>query len=216
MAKTSYPSAKNLKDFLLVSELKIKDESILENALAGAISYWEKSTGWRPFLASKHTSVQKYAFPRNCGWSSRGGVRILELDNGLVELKKITISGSKKDLTETADFSLMPFNATANNRPYEWIEFHSGLCSPGEFLEIEGKWGYQKQVPSEVWNAIIKLAACDCLELHTPSSAGKLVSWSEGDVSEKYHPSSIDQLLEHWKKDTQQLMKKYQRFKLGV
>lgn len=74
------------------------------------------------------------------------------------------------------------------NYPGIWSSFPSGRRN----IKVTGQFGYAATLPAEVYQAILKMAAgkiADTLTMSSKSDAiigGRVVSWTEADVTEKY------------------------------
>jgi hypothetical protein len=218
MGKLLYPGVEDLKGFLSLAGVAITDSEAVRAILDSAIRQWEGATGWSPFLASKDVCVKEFAFPRMCGWSSYGGVRILEFDGGLVELKGLKVfSDCREDcqlLELGKDYWLMPKRSKEKGRPYEWVEFAGG--SGWKHVEVEGRWGYSDVVAEDAWVSILKRAACDVVLMFERGQQGGLKSWSEGDVREEYVVGTSAHLVESWSRSFDECAFRYRRYFLGL
>jgi hypothetical protein len=53
-------------------------------------------------------------------------------------------------------------------------------------IKITGTWGYAATIPQDVWKAVAAKAAGELATLNAMTAQGRLVSWTDLDVSENY------------------------------
>jgi hypothetical protein len=74
------------------------------------------------------------------------------------------------------------------NFPAYWTAFPGGRSN----IQVTGKFGYASEMPAEVYNALLKMSAgkvADTLTMSTKDNSiigGRVVSWTEADVTERY------------------------------
>jgi len=138
-------------------------------ACNSAATRFGRVTGYTPFLANATDVLRKFDPPgptidgTRYGWRTRGGQRILRLDNGLVSLTSVTTNVDPQNAGTVrvlgTDFFLRPTNAVAEGRPWQEIEFTVPVWGIQESIHILGKWGYGATVPDDAWDAMIYMAA---------------------------------------------------------
>lgn len=162
----------------------------LDGALASAKTEWEKRTGWVPFLfapagGGSGETTRRYDPPGN------KGSYILALDGGLISLTSLLVSVTVDTpagtaLTVDKDFFLQPYNAPAEGRPYEWIEFCSAVRGMPASVRVTGTFGFSASIPDDAFQALLRGAASELgPELAQALSKGQ-IEWKQGDESAKY------------------------------
>ena len=152
--------------------------------LGAAITWWEKATGWRPYLVPVDQGTGDPVITTRL-FDIPHASRILELRAGLLSVTSLTIFDLPYD--QDTDFFLEPANAASEVEPYTHIRFlgrlHSRLPNA---IAITGVWGNCASCPFDAWEAILENAALRCVpELALGISKG-LYERRAGDELERF------------------------------
>ena len=147
--------------------------------LASAVSEFERLTGWEPFLADNRavglTEVRFFDAPDPGGY--------LDLSAGLLDLVSVSVHGTAYTLDQNV--YLRPSNGARQNKPYTQLQFpylpHSYIARPN-VIAVTGRWGRFREVPPDVWFAILRYA--QYLTLTSGNQDQDVASWSEDGFSE--------------------------------
>lgn len=172
---STYPTQLELEDY--IRSLGVINPRTVDEALAlmrlgqkaDAIRPdWESRTAYTPFLKDVSDVTRYYdpPGPEQDG-ARRGGGRSLQLNAGLVTLTSLTVgytpTAAGQVLTNGADFDLTDagggYNAAAEDRPYECVEFRYRQFGAPRSIKIVGKWGYSAAIPGDAWDAMLKYGA---------------------------------------------------------
>ena len=220
MAKGAYPNMEDLHEFLQIAGIHVDPKHDLSRFIEEAIALWEKSTGWKPFLAIDEYQTRVFKAPVGGRSGDFCYVPLVELSGGVVDVRSVHLkspsSGARHILIEGTDFLFMPEDAPRMGRSYEWIEFIRPSIRQGDLVEVDGLWGYCSELPEDVRSCILKLAASEVVSLCECSLGGGLKSWSEEGVREEYDRESYEAVVHRWKSESRRLVACYRRFKLGV
>ncbi|OFX13605.1 MAG: hypothetical protein A2W00_04460 [Candidatus Eisenbacteria bacterium RBG_16_71_46] len=176
MGQAAAPTSDDLKQY--IESLGVINPTKFDDAVAlmrldvkapAAWSDWEKRTGWKPFLKDAADVTRWFDPPGpNREGVSRGGGRLLRLEAGLLTLTSLTthLSVSEPDgtaLTVNEHFWLTDaggdYNADAEGRPWEIVQFSSNQYGPPRSIRIIGRWGRAETIPDDAWEAVRQYGA---------------------------------------------------------
>ncbi len=177
----AYPTRDDLAAFFEGQGLAMPSD-VGEMEIAGAVRLFEEKTGYVPFLAEE-TAQDYFYSPPEYG-------NTLELRAGFVEVEEVAVGLTDADQTGTVltvlqDYSLAPYNASQASKPYTRIEFSTGFRGGARSIRVKGKKGYSSQVPSDVWNAILRAAAAESLPAMV-AGEGMPTEIRQGEVTLKF------------------------------
>ena len=171
--------ADHLQAFCLAAGVVTSADDHLDyrRALSSAQKQWERETGFTPFAATAQTRV--YDAPTG---------NVLELSAGLVSLVSIEASDGR-DMVINQDYSLAPRSAPAYGAPFTSIN----LAWPMRFYQfgvmntvsVKGLFGYALEVPDDVIEAILALAATKIVPTRS-SQVGAATATKQDDIELQY------------------------------
>ena len=232
-AYTTYPTDADLEAFLSNLSLPVPPGLDLEAKIAAAIADWETATGWRPYLAARDADGNPLATTRlfdppgssGAGRSSPGrGARCLYLRAGLLSLTSLAVgvvpdpTGNYTDgigtagtlLTQNLNFYLRPQDAGYRGEGFTEVEFLSPIRGVPQSVAVTGVWGRTLTLPGDVREAILQMAAMQCVpEMQMALSNGLVkiddVQFVTGDSS----PLFV--IAEQWKASSRSLIQRKKR-----
>lgn len=216
MAKTSYPTATNVEDFLEaggVTTTAAQQAFFAAAALAGR-QIVEMRCG-RQFLGSGSNATRYFDAP-----TARSGR--LRIDD-LATLNTVTYQPAGQAVATTwtlnTDFWLEPDNYAVREVPITSLVLRSRWVSPllatyRRSVIISGQWGYGTAAlgfPDAVWFAMIAAGLLTQWEIFAQALTGGLLSWQEADVHEDYGVEPMKRLRSSWEDRVDQAVRLYHR-----
>lgn len=213
----SYPATADVRGLFTSADIDMPfTDAQLNIAINASILWWDRITGWSPFLAGT-ASARLFDPPGTDKGlylaSLSGGKRHLNLHAGLISVTALTVSGTARVLN--TDFWLKPADARTKSRPYEMIEFAGPVYGSVNAISINGVWGFSTDVPDDVWLAVLYSAGVHALLAQGLKTAQGIEEWAELDVREKYGDKPFMGTINSWKEiatGTAQLYKRYSQF----
>lgn len=156
MPRTSYPVAADLQAAL--EEAQLFDAGLagsLELACEVAAETWEHECDWGPFLAKADETTRHF----NVRASD-----VVRFEGGLVDVPSSVVCDGVA-LVEGETFWMEPEAASEWGKPYTQMRFARRIQTGARGLVVTGFWGYCRELPPDVWNAVLSRAA---LELRAP------------------------------------------------
>lgn len=215
----AYPTAESIEAKLKSMAFWPADSETTKVALArnqaaigaaAASAEWETITGWKPFLSTSATPVERvYDGSDHCGE--------IDLRAGLLSLTSVTIGETAQVITGASrNVWLYPANAAADGEPYTKLRFgvYGGMGwygSPNQITVI-GRWGYCTTLPGDVYEQILGHGAL--ITLIGSENAGDVSSISQDGFAISYDPvGRIDPktVLNTLGKDFSKLAARYKR-----
>ena len=159
----SYPTRAQLAARLKAQDVEASDGAVTD-ALAAAISAWERKTGWRPFLSTGE--AETLTIPHYGGeLLLPPGLAARSLDEGA---------------PTTAGYALGSPTGHGSYRSLGW----SYARLPGSAVQVTGVFGLVDEVPAEVREGILSLAAA--LARGAAGTAPEVTREKVGDVETQY------------------------------
>jgi hypothetical protein len=168
----NFPTGDEIKTYVQAMGFTVP-AAIDMDAIAEQVKDWfESSTGHVPFIATRAT--RKFDPPGAAGLysSPRGGGRYLRLDNGIVTLYSLSVSGTV--YTVDNHFRLRPYNKA----PRYGVEFYAPFIGPAACISIDADWGFSATLPDGAFNICLNRGA-----MFTASTLKHLIS--KGLIEEK-------------------------------
>lgn len=175
-----------------------------------AIAFWNKETGYNPFLAAEFASPDDYPTYTydppgpNLKGNSRGGGRLLFLGRGFIAVTEVRTGITPDDTEGTlrtvgTDYRLKPYNAVNDSVPYTSIEFTYPVSGQPASVSVKGRPGYCSELPDDVWSALRNLAAAAAAEAIREELSQSPIEWSEDDVKERGTVELVQKFGTSWK-----------------
>ena len=175
----------------------------LAQALDTAIDWWEKETGYKPFLAETVDSTTYF--------NSENGVT--DLNGGYISITSVSVNTVAKVLNQ--DYRTEPINALAQGKPIELLNwgFRNGIFPQynGTFpiytgvefpqsgqiaaVAVTGKRGYSQYLPEAAFRSILDFAAADLVPTLEPLKFGPYQSYREGDTQYTFRTTNNKSLF---------------------
>lgn len=167
-------------------------------AIAAAIDWWERETGFIPFLnESLAVTTRTYNAPGPFNQalpSSSGGKQVLALDGGLLGAPTITVAGSASAITTLVEGTSF-WRVLRNNKwPCLAIRFAIPIYGIPNGVSVTGPFGFCSVLPDQAFAGILAYACYQGFLDLQASTAGPgaqgLVEQRVGDVVKKWgdHP----------------------------
>lgn len=153
----TYPDSSLIQSLLGSVGIEVPEEFDFVPFADAAVSEWERTTGFKPFLAGESGTFLYDPPGPNCVGEARGGARRLFLDRGFISIESITTSGVLR--VEGEDYRLRPYNHSADGDPITEIDFVSVQWGRPQCIEVVGVPGYATTIPADAWTAILQLGA---------------------------------------------------------
>lgn len=187
---------------------------------AAAINYWERTTGYEPFLCSGSEGMRSYDPPgpnhkQMNGFSLFGGSRVLDLGSGAVSISQVVIgvgvgvSGTALTLGE--DYWPEPKNGPTENRPYERIRFRTPVFGPEASIQVSGQFGYSLTVPDDVFLAITRYGAAIGLDQIMAGMKTMPAEWQEDKVSQSWNFATVQSGADQLRNEANRILMGYLR-----
>lgn len=225
MARTAWCSPSQLRSFLQSAGI-VDDPPSTEQArldlqagIDAAVEWWQRQTGYRPFLADAADSTRGFDLD---------GSGYISFNAGLVSFTGLTVNASPYTLNQ--QFRLSPVNAASEGRPYTGIDligrfyFRWGWnpSAGASIVQVTGRWGYADVIPADAWLAVEKRAALEVLPQLTALRTGGMRAISFDDFRYEFgggrgDPSKGGAFAgerTEWEQDCQRALSHYKR--IGV
>lgn len=219
--RANYPTGEDVRAYLEAASLVVSTalaEQLDTAAEAGRLDF-EQRTDRLPFLAGATDTTRRFDPPK-------AGSARLWLKPDLAALTSITYQpggASAETLTLDTDFSLLPFNAAADEQPYTAIDFTpwrgfgawaSSYPAYRGSIRITGRWGYQTTLPENAWLAILAAGSLSLLPQLSFGLTSGLVEWHEKDRGERYGADPLAGLAAGWQASLNRTVAIYKRMNL--
>ncbi len=205
MKYTKYPTIEDIKEFCEGLNIESPEKYPIESTIKSIVRKFERFTGWDKFLAPKETKTLCFNLET---LSKNNG--LIHLPIPLLEITEIR-DNNNKTYYNLEDWDLYPENALENNIPYEWIKLNKKTFKGVRKLHITGIWGYSREVPEDVWMAILKKGSAEILHAMLISISKGLKSWKQFGVSEEYGGPFYADLFKQWNEDFNHTVQRYMR-----
>lgn len=209
MAKSAYPDGRDVQNYLEAAGLTVSDDlsDLLDTAAESGRLDFERASG-RKFIGDTAATTYYFDPPADTqGLLSLAPCRDMYSVSSVIYYPT---NGTSTTLTLNTDYWLEPFNALAEERPYEYVQFREGRwqCPLSPILrrsiQISGKAGWAATCPDDAWEAMVYRAmwqAAGALlgSSRAVDSSGRFVkSWSGAGVSQSYDTDGFSELREAW------------------
>lgn len=171
-----------------------RDTIDLAQALDRAVDWWERETGFKPFLAETIDSTLYY--------NSENGVT--DLQGGYVSITSLSVNTQGK--VSNQDYRAFPVNAPQRQEPFTYLNWgyvngifpqFSGTFpiftgiefpQPGQAgaVAVTGKRGYAQFLPEAAFRSVLDIAGVDLIPTLEPLKLGAIISKREGDTQYDY------------------------------
>lgn len=230
MARSAYPTADNLSDFLtdagLLASITLTATSLTDAANAAA-QRWERETGYVPFLARAESRRFDPPGPERgpvgiyTGLNNVGGSRKLFLDGGLLSVTALQVNVTDLPLLVppttyvlNQDFFLRPAIAQDEQRPYSWIEFRVPQYGNPRSIQVSGEFGFCRELPPDAWGAILRAGALELLPSVAQRIHGGASSWAVGTEREQLD-HTLSGLRDDWDRYYRRVLGIYRRVRMA-
>jgi hypothetical protein len=166
--------------------------------IAGAVEEFERLTGWEPFLAATDPVTRQY--DPTFGFTLR--------THPFYTVTGVTVSGVAK--TAGTEYYTLPHNAAADGVPITSIRFERALQGKPAEVSVTGRQGYGVSIPLDAWNAVLKRAVAQCLELAAGPS-GSVAEIEQGLVKVKYGQEAGRGTIDRFTNEFKQVVRRYKR-----
>lgn len=145
MAKSVWPTAADVTGGLTALGVTVPSGVDAGDLIDGAVSEFERRTGWTVFLAEASPSTYTY--------DTDGSAKIV-LPDPFFAATAVVVDGVASVIG--TDVFLGPTGAPTRGRPYTYLDFLAVPVAykPG-LLAVTGKRGYTDDIPVGVWNAVL-------------------------------------------------------------
>lgn len=187
----AYPKFQDLKLYLNIDTAK--DDALLVVTLKRAIATFENMCG-RSFVPAVETRYIDATDEQVVN-----GKRLFLRDGDLVEITELKIDSEIVPDDEyylegeVPHFVVRLTNASDFN-------FHSYTVSPERSIAITGRWGYQDEVPDDVFGAIIRLAAWLYQQKDNAMELDRPIAMSNAMVLPASLPSDVEAIAGFYRK----------------
>lgn len=171
-----YPTEQELAEFCIDAKLIPGfpvDFTPYFTAIESAISNWEKTTGWQPFLNLDEDDTDR-VFRHLTG-------SLCDFNGGFASIDEIKYDDDTEAATEHDDYVLYP----EHSYPKRFLKC---LTFPSRKITVTGKFGYCIELPDDVKQAILAFGAAQVAT--QLNGTGQMVKIKQGDVEYQYAEGS--------------------------
>lgn len=180
----------------------------VQGQIDASLASLERITGYRPFIASDTDSTRYCDPPGSKFFSSAsraGGRNVLKLDDPLCTITSIVTAD--RTLNINSDFWIGP----TSEAPWFTVRFAVAIYGTPKSLAITGRWGYCLDLPSDIFDAIVKMAASNVVLSIAEKIRSGVTEWAEDDVKEKYDVKGLEQSGSTWREQAEKVFAGYKR-----
>lgn len=182
---TAWPTRTNLSAFLAGANVTavLSDTDMLDGLILSAAERITKATNYQ-WLAGEADEERFY---------DGSGTGLLQIDE-YIDVSEVEFlifpQATGVNVTSYVEVSrnlvpktLLQIYQGATHATYGYLDrFPAGRSN----VKVTGQFGYAASIPYDVWFAVLKKAAADVATMSGLSAQGKVIDWTEGDVSERY------------------------------
>jgi hypothetical protein len=198
MAKSAWPTGTELSAAVVGMGSAIPAGFDEDDIIAGAVEEFERLTGWEPFLADAGSDTRQY--DPTYGFTLR--------TDHFFTVTSVTVAGVTK--TEGTDFWVLPYNNALREKPITGLRFLTPLQGLPREVSVTGRLGYDDEIHLDAWNAVLKRAVAQCLELAAGPS-GSVSEIEQGLVKVKYSGEAGRSTIDRFNNEFKQVVRRYKR-----
>lgn len=215
--KSNYPNKQDLSAYLsgmfAAATVTALDTAVgLDTIVQAGIGSFEKEVG-RKMLADSVDSTRVYNPPLNS--------HTLFIDDAVSVTSVVyqPAGSTAQTLGSGTDYWLEPANCAAKREPYTSIIFRQTWWGPipmelRHSLQVTGKFGYWKELPADVFLAMLIGGHELLLGGLSHLQSNGLLRWKEGDVEQQYGANPLAYLHDLWTAQAARPRAQYQRWSL--
>lgn len=187
----AYPKFQDLKLYLNIDTSK--DDALLVATLKRAVKTFENMCG-RTFVPAAETRY----FDAN-DEQVITGKRLFIRDGDLIEITELKIDSEIVPDDEYFCTGAIPYN-TLRITDGSDFSFRDFTLTPERSIAITGRWGYQDEVPDDVFGAIVRLAAWLYQQKDNAMELDRPIAMSNAMVLPASLPSDVEAIAGFYKK----------------